>query len=59
MTEVLPPFSISLVVLENSASRDDMLNNESWMDDKYFGNAAFEVLSKAIYESIPPESECA
>jgi len=29
------------------------------MDDKDFGNAAFEVLSKAIYESIPPESECA
>ncbi len=28
-----------------------------YMDDKEFGSAAFEVLSKAIYDSIPPTNE--
>ena len=28
-----------------------------YMDDKEFGNAAFAVLSKAIYESIPPTAK--
>jgi hypothetical protein len=27
------------------------------MDDKEFGDAAFTVLSKAIYDSIPTEDE--
>ena len=27
--------------------------HSSYMDDKAFGSAAFDVLSKAIYESIP------
>jgi type I restriction enzyme R subunit len=26
-----------------------------YMDDKEFGSAAFAVLSKAIYDSIPPD----
>ena len=36
---------------------DELLERTRYMDDKEFGDAAFTVLSKAIYESIPKEDE--
>jgi len=48
---------IETLIMQRMSENDAIVTR--WMDDKDFGNAAFEVLSKAIYESIPPESECA
>jgi type I restriction enzyme R subunit len=43
------------LMVQRMADNDKIVTR--YMDDKQFGSAAFEVLSKAIYEAIPPASE--
>lgn len=43
------------MMVQRMADNDKIVTR--YMDDKEFGDAAFTVLSKAIYESIPMESE--
>ena len=45
---------IENLMVERMADNDKIVTR--YMDDKEFGSAAFEVLSKAIYDSIPSES---
>jgi type I restriction enzyme R subunit len=44
---------IENLMVERMADNDKIVTR--YMDDKEFGDAAFTVLSKAIYESIPSD----
>jgi len=44
---------IENLMVERMADNDSIVTR--YMDDKEFGDAAFAVLAKAIYESIPPD----
>ena len=48
---------IENLMVQRMADNDKIVTR--YMDDKEFGNAAFDVLSKAIYDSIPTEDETA
>ena len=43
------------LMVQRMADNDQIVTR--YMDDKEFGSAAFAVLSKAIYDSIPPANE--
>ena len=43
------------MMVQRMADNDKIVTR--YMDDKEFGDAAFTVLSRAIYESIPTEGE--
>lgn len=43
------------LIVQRMAENDKIVTR--YMDDKEFGNAAFDLLSKAIYDSIPPMSQ--
>ena len=42
-------------MVQRMADNDKIVTR--YMDDKEFGSAAFAVLSKAIYDSIPPAND--
>jgi type I restriction enzyme R subunit len=43
------------MMVQRMADNDKIVTR--YMDDKDFGNAAFDVLSRAIYETIPKTEE--
>jgi hypothetical protein len=46
-----------MLMVQRMADNDKIVSR--YMDDKAFGDAAFTVLSKAIYDSIPTEDDTA